>query len=634
MSLRPFLSARVRDLSPSLASASRATRWLATASLLIATSCLSGDRTSPSEPEVSLRLPESLISDGAHSNGTPGFFFLPPLVSRPQATGDLDTDVAFVNPIIAICDVTDRPDVACGAPGGTAAVRTFTLTSDPAITIDGDKYTVNWDTGDEGFVAGHLYRVHVFAGPGRRDLGFADVLLTTKPGQVKNHDGEIVALNDGRTLPIHFRIEQGVVPREAPARSFELTGLPPSLLSGATASVTVTAHDQNGGVATSYRGTVVFSSSNSTATLPAQYTFTEADAGTHTFTDAISFVTPGAATVRVTDAADASIFGEAPLIVLPLNAVLLQVTGLIGPLEAGTVSSITVTARDVNGNVATGYTGTIAFTSNDPQADLPASYTFTAADAGTHAFPASVTLRTAGSVTVTATDQVDNTITGAQAVDVTPAAAAQLALSGVPPNTTAGAPHDLTVIAQDAFGNTATGYTGTVQFSSSDPNAILPADYTFQPGDAGVHSFAGGVTFTTAGTQTLQATDAANASIADNLETTVAPAAVAELRFTTQPTNTLAGETISLVVVTAYDAFGNVATNFTGQIRVGIGTNPTGAILFGTFQVRPVLGVATYNDLIIVDAGSGYTLAASVVLQPGEPGATSEAFDITAAAPE
>src|SRR5262249_11692231 len=50
----------------------------------------------------------------------------------------------------------------------------------------------------------------------------------------------------------------------------------------------------------------------------------------------------------------------------------------------------------------------------------------------------------------------------------------------------AGAPFDITVTAQDAFGNTATSYTGTVQFVSSDPHpAILPADYTFTAADAG-----------------------------------------------------------------------------------------------------------------------------------------------------
>ena len=52
----------------------------------------------------------------------------------------------------------------------------------------------------------------------------------------------------------------------------------------------------------------------------------------------------------------------------------------------------------------------------------------------------------------------------------------------------------------DAFGNTATGYLGTVHFTSSDGPAVLPANYTFIAGDNGVHTFTT-VTLKTAGTQ-------------------------------------------------------------------------------------------------------------------------------------
>ena len=54
--------------------------------------------------------------------------------------------------------------------------------------------------------------------------------------------------------------------------------------------------------------------------------------------------------------------------------------------------------------MATGYTGTVHFTSSDAQAGLPANYTFTGGDAGTHVF--SVTLKTAGTQSITATDTV------------------------------------------------------------------------------------------------------------------------------------------------------------------------------------------------------------------------------------
>ena len=84
-------------------------------------------------------------------------------------------------------------------------------------------------------------------------------------------------------------------------------------------------------------------------------------------------------------------------------------------------------------------------------------------------------------------------------------------VSGYPSPTTAGGAHNVTVTAQDAFGNVATGYTGTVHFTSSDASAVLPANYTFTGGDAGTHVFS--VTLKTAGTQSITATDTVTGTI-------------------------------------------------------------------------------------------------------------------------
>jgi len=78
--------------------------------------------------------------------------------------------------------------------------------------------------------------------------------------------------------------------------------------------------------------------------------------------------------------------------------------------------NISVTAQDANNATVPGYTGTVHFTSSDTQAVLPANYTFTQADAGTHTF--SVTLKSSGSQTVTATDTASSSITGQATVNV------------------------------------------------------------------------------------------------------------------------------------------------------------------------------------------------------------------------
>src|SRR5947207_9674491 len=67
---------------------------------------------------------------------------------------------------------------------------------------------------------------------------------------------------------------------------------------------------------------------------------------------------------------------------------------------AGSSFSITVTAQDANNNTLTSYFGTIHFTSTDAAAVLPSNYTFTAADAGVHTFTG-VILKSAGSQSVT-----------------------------------------------------------------------------------------------------------------------------------------------------------------------------------------------------------------------------------------
>ena len=69
-----------------------------------------------------------------------------------------------------------------------------------------------------------------------------------------------------------------------------------------------------------------------------------------------------------------------------------------------------VTALDGSNNTVTSYTGTVHLTSSDGQAVLPGNYTFVAGDSGVHFF--SVTLKTAGSQSLTATDTATSSIAG------------------------------------------------------------------------------------------------------------------------------------------------------------------------------------------------------------------------------
>ncbi len=81
----------------------------------------------------------------------------------------------------------------------------------------------------------------------------------------------------------------------------------------------------------------------------------------------------------------------------------------------------------------------------------------------------------------------------------------------------------MTVTAVDPYGNTDTNYQGTITFSTTDPDpgVVLPPDYTFQPSDAGMVTFPGGVTLITPGDQILTATDTADSTITGSATVTV-----------------------------------------------------------------------------------------------------------------
>ncbi len=66
--------------------------------------------------------------------------------------------------------------------------------------------------------------------------------------------------------------------------------------------------------------------------------------------------------------------------------------------------------------------------------------------------------------------------------------------------------------ALDAYGNVATGYTGTVKFASSDNSAKLPGKYTYAASDQGVHPFTG-LVLHKKGWQTITVYDTSNNTI-------------------------------------------------------------------------------------------------------------------------
>ncbi len=484
---------------------------------------------------------------------------------------------------------------------------------------------------------------------------------------------------------------------------FSVSGFTSPITAGTPSSLTVTTQDQYGNKITGYTGTVHFTSSDSQAMLPADYTFTSADAGTHTFSGA-TLKTAGAQLITATDTADSSITGSQtgitvnavatvtqftfstigtqtagipfavtitaadiygnavpsysgtatlsdlsgslnpttatfaaglclnqqltitktipgqdaltaqdsssnlvgtslPFTVNAGSALSFVVSGFANPVAAGTAGSVTVTAEDGYGNVVTGYAGTVAITSSDAQAVLPANAGLTN---GVGSF--SVTLKTAGTQSITATDTVTSSIAGSQTgIAVTGGSALSFVVSGFANPVAAGTAGSVTVTAEDGYGNVVTGYAGTVAITSSDAQAVLPANAGLTNG---VGSFS--VTLKTAGTQSITATDTVTSSIAGSQTgIAVTGGSLASFAFGTISSPQTAGTAFS-ITITAYDAYGNVATNYANQATLidssgSISPTGTSAFINGVCTV-PVTITKTYtNDIITVSDPSGVT---------------------------
>lgn len=184
----------------------------------------------------------------------------------------------------------------------------------------------------------------------------------------------------------------------------------------------------------------------------------------------------------------------------------------------------------------------------------------------------------------------------------------------------------------DSVNNPAAGVDSLIEIRLGDPN---PGGASLS-GTTTVHAVNGTATFTDLSIDrpgsgyTLIASGAKLPEIRSS-PFTVEPGPPATLRFTTQPGGTMTDSAIKPAVqVAAFDASNNAATNFTGPVRLTLG-NANGATLSGGGPVNAVAGVATFSNLRVNKAGSGYTLRAA--LGAAAPVAESNAFAIASTPP-
>jgi hypothetical protein len=317
--------------------------------------------------------------------------------------------------------------------------------------------------------------------------------------------------------------------------------------------------------------------------------------------------------IVVTDATNSSLTGSSAAITVDgsASAVNIQVQGGLGVTAGGAAivpagKSVQLAAFLANGAgfpATTGGGDNLQLTATDPSmlangSLIPNGYTFTAGAAGSLTNLA-VTPGTAGNVVLSVKDlSQPSLLAGSVSLLVVPSA---LQFSPPPSSpVTSGVPFQVTVSALDANRQVLPSYQGTVKFSSTDPAALLPPQYTFTPiNDKGKHPFP--VTLSTLGGEVLFAFDTAYPAAAGQVtELTVNPlvakVSVPTQRYNNQRTGANTAELVLTVQTVSSPAFQKLyQINVDGQVYA----QPllvSNVLNTNTGLVNDILLVATMNN--------------------------------------
>ena len=462
-------------------------------------------------------------------------------------------------------------------------------------------FTLNWsgqdDTGGSGVATYTIYDSDDGAGfqpiPGLTNTTLTSAIFTGQDGHTYGFYS-VATDNVGNVQPTPNAAQATTLVQPIAAQFAVIAS--PSAAAGTPINVTVVAQDASGNTDTLYGGSVQLTSSDANLLLPPSATLT---AGVGVFS--VTATSAGTLTIVASDTVTSSLTGTSGSItVTPGAATHFALSATKTTVSAGVGTTLTVTALDQYDEIAIGYTGTVHFLTTDTGlgVSLPADYPFTAGDSGVHVFSSAVVLATAGNQTVTVSDTTAGSITGSAAFNVLPDHFAFVAL---PASINAGTAFVLAVVAQNAAGGTDSSYTGVVHFSSSDPQAQIPADTTLT-GGMGVFA----VLMETAGNQTFSASGPN--SIGTSAVIVVTALAANHLAVTV-PTGAETGSPVKFTV-TALDLFGNIAPTYAGTIHFtssdSAATLPASSTLKGGVGVfSATLATSGSTTITATDAAGG-----------------------------
>lgn len=301
-------------------------------------------------------------------------------------------------------------------------------------------------------------------------------------------------------------VQNGIQVKPAAATQLAIVGQPSDAFAATplNPAVTVQVEDTYGNLVASGVSVTLALSTNPTSATLGGATATTNSAGVATFTG-VTVSKSGQGYTLVAHAGTGISTASSPFTIYA--ATHFGIVAPSGPIQAGTPFQITVTALDAKNNPDPTYVGTVQFAGFTPP--LP-DYQFQSSDNGQHTF--TVTLDHAGLDSITVADTLKTTAKGSASVTIVPAAISGFLVTGFPPSAEHNTSYTFTVTAVDSYGNTVTGYLGTVEFSNTGGTALLPGPSTFTAADKGKATFK--ATLETVGSgQSLTATDENDASI-------------------------------------------------------------------------------------------------------------------------
>lgn len=407
--------------------------------------------------------------------------------------------------------------------------------------------------------------------------------------------------------------------------------------------VTVEALDSLGNIVTDFSGTITTGLATDGSLLGnarlSGTTSVAANRGIATFSN-LSIDQPGAgyslsaALSSGSTVVRSAYFEVAPVVATgPSQASQLQFSVQPQGATTGGLIAPQVAALDTSGAIVTTYTGavTVALGSNPTGATLLGGQVIDAVGGIAHFPDLSIDRAGTGYTLIASAPGLSGATSAPFDITAPPPQATHLAFAVQPQNVEAGRSIAVQVVVLDDAGHTVTTFDGTVvvTLGGNPGNTTLNGTSTVSAVN-GVATFSD-LSLTHAGAgYTLTAWSTGLIGATSNAFS-VSPGQAAVLAFVTPPSNATVLSTIQPAVqVAASDRWGNVVTDFSGQVHVAIGHDASvlgNASLSGTTTASAINGIAIFPDLHIDEPGAGYTLTANFA--GGPPLVTSTSFNVT-----